>query len=72
MSPRLEIPSGAIDGSNRVFTTTFDYVPGSVVAHLNGQAAHINAVELGNKQFEFAVDSTPKSGDVVTVYYRSL
>jgi hypothetical protein len=36
-SPRFEVPSGAIDNVNTVFTLSRSYTPGTVAVFLNGQ-----------------------------------
>jgi len=35
-SPRFEVPSGAVDGANKVFTLSMPYGPGTTAVFLNG------------------------------------
>lgn len=35
-----EIPSGLLNGVNLVYTTAFDFDPGTLTVYLNGQALH--------------------------------
>lgn len=72
MAVKLESPSGVIDGVNTVFTTPSDYVSGSVVVFLNGQALVDVVIEQPPRDLEIPVECVPRVGDVLCVYYRSL
>lgn len=67
----FEVPFGAVDGSNQVFTVSRDYQIGSVMVELNGQlkvAANDDGwVELGGRDVQMKIP--PKTGDVVQIYY---
>lgn len=72
MGARLEIAAGSIDGSNRTFTVSTDYKPGSLVAILNGQSIVAVATEIDTLTFELPADCTPRPGDVVSAYYFAI
>lgn len=69
---RIELAAGTVDGANRVFSTTADYLSGTVVAILNGQSIPGQATELGGKDFELPADITPRGDDVVSVAYWAI
>lgn len=72
MSVKLEQLTGTIDGVNTQFTVSSDYVAGSVVVFLNGQAIVGHVTEQPPRTLEFPADCIPKAGDHLYAYYRSL
>jgi hypothetical protein len=69
--PRIEVPSGVIDGSNRVFYTTAPYRPGTVRVFLNGQLKQglldDGWFELGTNKVR--LKEAPRVEDVLQFYY---
>lgn len=69
--PRIETPTGAVNGVNRTFFVTADYVPGTVRIFLNGQLKspplEDGHTELGGRKIN--IKDAPRAGDVVRVYY---
>lgn len=63
---------GAIDGNNTIFTTSFDYVSGSVKLYLNGirqrRGPSNDFIESGPNEITMA--EAPTSGDVLIVDYQ--
>jgi hypothetical protein len=68
----FQIPTGAINGVNRVFATQGPYLLGSTQVFLNGQAkvaAFADGwVELGGNRISMKV--APETGDILQVYYQ--
>jgi hypothetical protein len=50
-----EPATGPIDGTNRTFTTTYDFIPDTLIVYLNGmeQASPGDYVELTTQSFQF-------------------
>lgn len=75
---KVEKPTGTINGINRVFTTSQDYISGTLMVFLNGIALTPGAlddyVELTSTTFEFsaALIPTTESGtiDKILVQYQ--
>lgn len=70
-SPRIEVPTGIINGSNRVFYTSVAYRPGSVMVFLNGQ---LKAGLLDDGWYELGTNrvrlkEAPLTDDVLQFYY---
>ena len=67
---KVEKPTGTINGVNRVFTTSVDFVSGTLLVFLNGVAltpgASDDYVELTTTTFEFSSSLIPttESGSV--------
>lgn len=72
--PVFEVPSGAVDGTNRVFTVTRDYSPGTPRVWLNGLLHEVQGedgwTETGGKTIQ--LDEPPRVGDSVQVYYTPI
>jgi len=72
--PRIETPSGTINGANKTFFVAADYLPGSTRVYLNGVLLLPSLVdghtELGDKKLN--LKEAPDPGDVVRVYYIPL
>lgn len=65
-----EVPTGALDGSNKVFSLANTPISGSVVVSINGmhlQPGNINDYTLVSKNIIFA--SAPLPGDIILVDY---
>jgi len=64
-----EIPSGAIDGINRIFTTAYSYAAGKLGVYLNGirQRRPNDYSETGSQTFQFL--NAPLTGDSLSVDY---
>jgi hypothetical protein len=67
-----EIPAGAINGSNTVFTLAGSPSPASSLAlYRNGLLMRQNAdYQLSGNTATFFVASVPQTGDLLTAYYR--
>lgn len=70
-NPRIEVPSGNINGANRDFLTSVDYRPGTVRVFLNGQ---LKAGALNDGWFELGTNrvrlkEAPLTEDVIQIYY---
>ena len=66
----FEIATGAIDGVNTLFSTSKDYVVGSVRVFTSGRLWETVTTELGNKQVQ--LQEAPLEDDLVVIYYRAL
>ncbi len=66
-----EIPTGAVNGSNAAFTTTRNYVSGSLEVYINGllQAPTTHVTEVSPTAGTFTLDVAPATGDIVRVSY---
>lgn len=73
-----EVPAGAIDGANRVFTTATTFTPTTLSVYRNGQLqtkgsdytiSESGGAGTGFDTVTFAVPCTPKTGGVVLVNY---
>ena len=63
-----EVPTGAVDGSNRTFETSRPYAPGSVY-YWTADEQYARAEELPGRLYRVAL--APQEDDVVLVIYRS-
>lgn len=71
MMPVHEIPSGMIDGSNKVFNLSQSPItPDSCLVFLNGdkQGPGVNYT-LAGQRITFSTSSTPRAGDDLWAYY---
>jgi hypothetical protein len=67
----MEHASGVIDGVNTTFSTSMDYVAGSVTVFLNGLAnRELKATEGPFRSFQLT--QAPRVGDVLAVYYQAV
>ena|SRR3990167_3332621 len=70
-----EVPSGTLDGSNREFTLTTNYVSDSVSISVNGVEQRPGSTReyiLSGKTITFAADNIPVEGDNLWVKYEKL
>lgn len=69
--PVIERAVGPTNGTNRLFRSTADYVPGSVQVFRNGLMGERTLVdgwnELGGRKVR--VQEAPETGDVIQLYY---
>lgn len=70
-SPTFEVPSGAINGVNRIYYVSTDYRPGTPRVWLNG-LLHVKHgedgwTEMGGRRLQ--LHEAPRFGDVVQIYY---
>ena len=68
-----EPAAGDVDGTNKTFTTTYDFIPDTLIVYLNGvqQASPDDYVELTTQSFQFI--EAPLGGadpDRVRVVYQ--
>lgn len=71
MKPVIQPAIGAINGTNKNFSVTADYRPGTVRVWINGMLMRQDLVdgwvETGPKTFR--MNEAPETGDVVMVYF---
>lgn len=69
--PRIESPTGAVNGVNKIYYVSADYVPGTVRVFINGQVKapelEDGHTELGGRKIN--IKEAPRIGDVVRIYY---
>lgn len=67
-----EVPTGAINGSNAVFTSQHLFVPGSVQVYLNGVRQKIvdDFNTSGNNTIQMVV--SPNTGEIILIDYEKL
>jgi hypothetical protein len=67
-----EVPSGAVNGSNAVFTTARAYIAGTVDIRVNGlsQARTTHFTETSPSAGTITLGDAPDTGDVITVSYQ--
>ena len=72
--PVFEVPSGAVDGSNRIFYVSTDYKAGTPRVWLNGlllvKYGADGWSEMGGKKLQ--LHEAPHVGDTVQVYYTPI
>lgn len=72
--PRFETPSGAVNGSNRIFHTGTDYRSGTPRVWLNGlllvKFGRDGWTEMGGKKLQ--LHEAPRVGDTVQVFYTPI
>lgn len=70
----IEVATGPVNGTNRDFYVSVQYVPASTEVFLNGQAKRKDWVdgwvEMPPKMVR--LNQAPQLGDVVQVYFRPL
>jgi hypothetical protein len=76
MIPHFEVPAGAIDGANVLFTTAMSYTPGSTAVFINGQLKRPAGVGILDGWTETSpvlgtvtLDEAPLTDDVVQIFY---
>lgn len=64
-----EVPSGAVDGINNVFSTAFAFVSGETAVSINGlrQTLNLHYTESGISQV--TISDAPFTGDIITIDY---
>lgn len=72
---RVEIPSGAINGTNRTFVTSVPYRAGSLALYLNGQLREKSNTADGYTETDPATGTltlveAPRAGELVQVAYE--
>ena len=72
---RDEIPVGAVEGLNLIYTTAYDYVPGSLIVLVDGirqlkGVAPKHFTETGSNTFAFNAGYALQSGQDIVVDYR--
>lgn len=71
-NPVFEVAVGTIDGMNRDFETSVDYLPGSLRVWTNGLLRREDFDdgfdETGPKNFQ--MNEAPVDGDVIQVFFR--
>lgn len=67
-----EVPTGAVNGTNKLYTTARAYVSGSLEVWINGikQQRGVHFVETSNTAGTFTMDEAPITGDNVLVAYQ--
>jgi len=72
--PTFEVPSGAINGTNRIFYVSSDYRTGTPRVWLNGLLLVKHGidgwVEMGGKKLQ--LHEAPRVGDTLQVYYMPI
>lgn len=72
-TPIHEVPAGAIDGVNTLYTVSQPYVASTLAVFLNGQLKRKDLadgwVELVPGSGTFQLNQAPQLGDVVQAYY---
>jgi hypothetical protein len=66
-----ETPAGAIDGINRTFTVTFDYLPNSTKLYINGvreKPGGISYIEVAPRTI--VTNEPPNIGDILSIDYE--
>jgi hypothetical protein len=66
---RNEVPAGAIDGVNLIFTTAHSYVTAMLSVYLNGQRLTLTADYTETTPTTFTFVTAPLTGDIVTTDY---
>ena len=68
-----EVPTGTINGTNKVFTTALAYIGSTLQVYLNGlrQAVTTHYLETNPATKTFTFDEAPSTGDVITVSYQT-
>ncbi len=66
-----EVPTGTVNGTNKVFYTSQPYVPGSLEVAVNGliQKRVTHVVETDPTSGTFTFDDAPLTGDLLTINY---
>lgn len=64
-----ETPSGAINGSNAIFTTAFEFIPESVAVYVNGLNQKRIAEFNTSGTTQITLTESPGVGEIVLVNY---
>lgn len=74
MNPQFEIPGGSVNGTNRNFTTSVDYRPGTLQVWHNGLLLRKDItdgwVETGSNSFRMHI--APRVDDKLQVFFISV
>lgn len=64
-----EVPAGLVDGSNTVFTLSYEYQTGTTRVYLNGLRMRLDGdyTETGDTEITFV--EPPLEGDTITIDY---
>ena len=69
--PIIEPAEGTVDGANKLFRSSKNYVTTTIQVFLNGVLAQRDLldgwIELGSKKIQ--LNEAPKTGDIVQLYY---
>lgn len=65
-----EVPTGAINGSNTVFTVSADFVTGSTMVFLDGSLQTLGTDYTETDKDEITFTTAPTGGSVVLVAYK--
>ncbi len=65
-----ETPTGAVNGTNKNFTTSSPYISGSLQVFVNGLAQSGFTTETAPGSGNFSLDVAPKTGDDIKVQYQ--
>jgi len=72
--PGFEVPSGSVDGTNRIFYLSTDYRASTPRVWLNGlllvKHGQDGWTEMGGKKLQ--LHEAPRSGDALQVYYTPI
>jgi hypothetical protein len=72
-TPRLEVPSGAVNGTNQAFTTSVPYTAGTLSVWINGQLKRQDLedgwAETSPTTGVFTMGVAPKTGDIIQVFF---
>jgi len=68
-----EVPTGTVNGTNKVFTTSQAYVGGTLEVYVNGlrQKGTTHFVETTPSSGTFTMDEAPITGDIIDVRYQT-
>lgn len=68
--------SGAIDGANKIFATTYDYVINSTAVFINGLKQKLNISYFENGNYEIEFDEAPSNigfiDDLFIIYKKGI
>ncbi len=64
-----EVPTGAINGTNKSYTTSTNYAPGTLQVYINGLAQSQYITETTPASGIFELDTAPLTGDTISVSY---
>lgn len=71
--PKIEVPSGVIDGVNTLFITSEPYVPGQLYVFLNGLLQRRDYddgwIETNPATGAVTLKEAPQTTDVLQIYY---
>lgn len=71
--PRFEVPAGAVDGSNQIFTVSVPYGAGTIAVFLNGMLMRADYddgwVEANPASGQVEMKQAPLVSDVVQIFF---